>query len=374
MPTTTPALVVPTTAPYEPEPTTPAPTAPESTPSETSVPETTTTLVEASRYPDQPDGVPWPTAEWPQAELPAGVDKAVIDAAADTAFGADDAAARMRSIVVVHGGSIVYERYHPLDSADTIFSSFSVAKSVTSALIGMFVDDGVFDVDRPAPVPEWQSADDPRHEITLEQLLQMRSGLSWTEAYGADDPAGQMFASADWAQWVIDQPLEAEPGEQFDYSTGTTAVLAEIMADELGGPEQLTTFIETELLDPLGMQSTTLTKDPTGQFVGGLGFDNTARDFARFGYLFLRGGEWDGEQLLSEDWIDYSATPSPANPQYGAQWWLYGPPNTMLASGLFGQQILVAPELDLVIVVTSTAGGAAWPALMAAYDQFAALA
>ena len=182
-----------------------------------------------------------------------------------------------------------------------------------------------------------------------------------------------MFASPDWAEYVISQPLEAVPGELFDYSTGTTAVLAEIMADELGGPDELTEFIHTELMEPLGIESTTLVLDPTGQFAGGLGFDSTARDFARFGYLFLRGGVWDGDQILSSDWIDYSATPSPTNPDYGAQWWLYGPPNTMLASGLFGQNILVAPDLDLVIVVTSTAGGEAWPALMAVYDQFAAL-
>lgn len=317
--------------------------------------------------------MPWPTDDWPVAGLPDGVDAAAIDAAADAAFGADDAAARMRSIVVVRGGAIVYERYHPLDSADTIFKSYSVAKGVTSALIGMFVDDGVFDVDQPAPVPEWQSPDDPRREITLEQLLQMRSGLAWNEAYGPNDPAGRMFASADWAAWVISQPLDTEPGEQFNYSTGTSAVLTEIMADQLGGPDRLTDFIETELMDPLGIESTRLGKDPTGQFAGGIGFDSTARDFARFGYLFLRGGVWDGERLLSEDWIDYSATPSPAFSQYGAQWWLYGPPNTLLASGLFGQQILVAPELDLVIVVTSTAGGEPWPALIAAYDQFAAL-
>jgi CubicO group peptidase (beta-lactamase class C family) len=286
-----------------------------------------------------------------------------------SAFGADDAAGRLRSILAVHEGAIVYERYHPLDPPDTILNSFSVAKSFTSAVVGLLVDDGVLDPAAPAPVPEWEG--DDRADITLEHLLQMRSGLFWEEVYGEGGTLGTMLTSPDWAGWAIEQELEAEPGERFEYSTGTTAVLAEIVADQVGGPDALEEFMWTELLDPLGIQSTTFVEDSTGQFAGGLGFDSTIRDFARFGYLFLRGGEWDGDQILSTEWVDYSATPSPGLDVYGAQWWLDGPDGNLIAKGLFGQYILVVPDRDLVIAANATQGGDSWTPLVTLYEQFA---
>ncbi len=341
----------------------------------TTVEATTSTLAPepADRYPDQPDDVPWPTDEWSVGEPPAGLDVAAIDAAVDLAFGADDNAARLRSLIAVHGGEIVYERYHPLDGPDTVFESFSVAKSVTSTLVGMLVDDGVLGVDAPATVEEWADTDDPRSAITLEQLLQMRSGLAWEEAYEPGKPPLEMLTSDDWAAYVIGQPLESEPGTAFEYSTGTTAVLAEIVADQVGGPDALDEFIRTELLDPLGIESTVLLEDPTGQFAGGLGFDSTARDFARFGLMVLRGGEWDGEQIVSSEWIDAATTPSPTLATYGYQWWLDEDGEWFAARGLFGQLVLVAPDLDLVLVAATTSGGDSETPAMTALEAFAAV-
>jgi CubicO group peptidase (beta-lactamase class C family) len=140
-----------------------------------SAPATTAPL--ASAYPGQPAGVPFPTLDWAVGPLPAGVDPAVIDAAVDVAFGAPDADARVRSIVVVEGGQIVYERYHPLDGPDVVYDSYSVAKSFTSALVGMLVADGTLALDEHPPRPEWATPGDPRQAITLRQLLQMSSGL-----------------------------------------------------------------------------------------------------------------------------------------------------------------------------------------------------
>ncbi len=323
------------------------------------------------RYPDQPDGVPWPTVEWSVGEPPAGADIAAIDAAVDTAFGPDDNAARLRALIAVHGGQIVYERYHPLDGPDTVFNSFSVAKSITSTLIGMMVDDALIDVTA-APVEEWADPADPRSAITLEHLLQMRSGIAWEEVYQPGSPPLEMLTSPDWAAYVIDLPLESDPGTMFDYSTGTTAVLTEIAADAVGGPDAFEAFIESELLEPLGIESTTLIEDPTGQFVGGIGFDSTARDFARFGLMVLRGGEWDGEQIVSSEWLDAATTPSPTLAAYGYQWWLDADGEWFAARGLFGQLILVAPGLDLVIVANTTQGGDSETPAMAALDAFRA--
>ncbi len=340
------------------------------TPSTTAVP--TTTVPPVDRYPDQPDGVSWPTDEWAIGEPPSGLDVGAIDAAVDAAFGAADAGARLRSFVAVQGGQIVYERYHPLDGPDTVFDSFSVAKSVTSTLVGMLVDDGVLDVAAPAPVEEWADPADPRSAITLEHLLQMRSGLDWDEVYEPGSPPLEMLGSSDWAAYVIDRPLESEPGSLFEYSTGTTAVLAEIVADQLGGPDALDDFIETDLLTPLGIESTELLEDPSGQFAGGLGFNSTTRDFARFGLMMLRGGEWDGAQIVSSDWVDAATTPSPALSEYGYQWWLDEDDEWFAARGLFGQLILIAPGLDLVIAANTTSGGDSETPAMIALDAFTA--
>ena len=133
----------------------------------------------APGYPGQPSGVPFPTTEWAVGDLPTGVDKAAIDAAVDRAFGAPDAEGRVQSIVIVEGGKIVYEHYHPLDGPDKIYDSWSVAKSFTSALIGLLVADGNLSLDEHPARPEWQTPGDPRQAITLRQLLQMSSGLEW---------------------------------------------------------------------------------------------------------------------------------------------------------------------------------------------------
>lgn len=320
-------------------------------------PATTVPSDAAGGYPVQPDGVPYPTAEWAVGDLPAGADRAAIDAAVDAAFGAPDAVSRVRSVIVVQGGRIVYERYHPLDGPDVPFDSYSVAKSFTSALIGLLVDDGLLTLDGPAPVPEWHAPGDPRQAITVRQLLQMSSGLQWSEDYSADSLVVQMLDADDAAALIAAQPLEADPGEQFEYSTGTTALLAGIAADVLGGCPAMTAFLNQRLLDPLGVTTETLLTDGNGCWLGGLGADMTTRDFARFGLLFLRGGAWDGRQLLSTSWVDESRRPAPTNPGYGLQWWLSEDGRSFSAEGLFGQRIVIVPAHDLVIATNTTQGG-----------------
>jgi CubicO group peptidase (beta-lactamase class C family) len=153
------------------EPTTLAPVttlAPATTTAPTTTAAAPTTLAPTTTL--APDADVFPGAEWETAPLPAGIDEAALDAAVDTAFGAPDNAARVQSIVIVQGGRIVYERYHPLDGPDTIMDSYSMAKSVTSSLIGILVGDGKLAVDEPAPIAQWSDPADPRHAITLEHL------------------------------------------------------------------------------------------------------------------------------------------------------------------------------------------------------------
>jgi len=311
--------------------------------------------VVAVGYPSQPAGVAFPGADWPTAALPAGVDQAAVDAAVDAAMGPPDASSGVRSVVVVHGGAIVYERYHPSVGPDTVMASYSVAKSFTSGLVGLLVDDGLLTLDEHPPRPEWPPGD-PRAAITLRQLLQMSSGLQWDEAQSLMTLGPTMLASPSAAAIMASQPLEREPGTAFEYSTGTSALVAGIAADALGGCAALDAYVHERLLAPIGITSATLVEDGGGCFVGGLGIDMTARDFARFGLVYVRGGVWDGRALVPASWVDETRAASATNPRYGLHWWL-GPTGQELAAvGLGGQQIAVFPGSDLVVVVNSTLG------------------
>lgn len=338
-------------------------TQPDTGPDDTSLPGPTVVDL-----PEQPDDVPFPDTEWPTGPLPEGVESADLDALTDTAFAEPGDPQHVRSLVVIHEGRLVYEAYHPSYGPDTVNPSFSVAKSVTSAAVGILAGEGLVDVDGPAPVAGW---DDDRRDITVEQLLHMASGLEWAEVYEPGSAPFEMFAAADASDSAAGRPLVDEPGTRFNYSTGTTAILAQIITDaawaaERGVPVDPATepdpaagvrLLEARLFDPLGITSAELQLDPEGTWLGGLGANMTSRDFARFGLLYMRDGVWDGERILPEGWVQYSFTPSPASAGYGAQWWLEPETGRYEARGLFGQVVALVPAEDLVVVVNSEAGG-----------------
>ena len=324
---------------------------------------TTTAAVEPpGDFPPQPDGVPWPTDEWATAAWPAGVDKAVVDAATDTAF-ADGAEERVRATVIVHGGAIVYERYspHPSDGPGEVMPSYSMAKAVTSAMIGILVRDGRLDIDEPAAVPEWhEDPDDRRAALTVRHMLHMATGMPWDDGFmNEGSEMYEMVREDDAAAYAAAIPATADAGERFDYSSGTTTLLARILGEEVGdGPDGVRAFLDTELFDKLGMDPVTTKFDAAGTWQGAYSADTTAQDYAKLGLLYLRGGEWDGEQVLPQDWVEFTRTPSPAEPEYGAQFWL-DPlrPEVSYAVGIRGNVITVDPAHDLVIVQLATVGG-----------------
>jgi CubicO group peptidase (beta-lactamase class C family) len=317
-------------------------------------------------YPSQPGDVPWPDGEWPEGPVPPGVDGAALQAHLDRAFGelSPSDLQATDAVVVVQGGRIVAERYRPgFGDRDTVHRSWSMAKSFTHTLVGILVRDGRLDIETPAPVPEWEEQSDPRHEITTDQLLRMASGLAWKEDYFApDSDTVAMLAGvgeSDMAHYAADKPLEVPPGSRVRYSTGTSNILAGIIGHEVGTGDAYEAFIDDELLAPLGIElgRTRLGWDGAGQLIGGSVFDLTARDFARFGLLNLRGGEWDGTRIVPEAWVDYGRTPTPApagTEGYGAHWWTYDEcEGGFRAGGLNGQHIVICPDLDLVVVVLS---------------------
>lgn len=323
------------------------------------------TPAEPVTYPAQPEGVAWPTEGWPTGPLPFGVTQAQVDTQLDRDFGPlSEGTNTTDAVLVVQGGRIVVEHYRPgFGDARTPHLSWSMAKSFTNALVGFLVADGKLDIYRPAPVPQWRDLDDPRHVITTDQLLRMASGLQWKEDYLApdSDTLTMLYGSgqADMAAYAADKPLAERPDSRIYYSSGTSNIVSGIIGSIVGTGDDYRRFIERRLLRPLGIDpaDTHLGWDGAGQLVGSSVFDLTARDFARFGLLFLRGGRWEDRQLLPTTWVDYSRTPTPPPTgwdKYGAHWWTYPDcPGGFRAGGIAGQHIVLCPTLDLIVVVLS---------------------
>lgn len=309
-------------------------------------------------YATAPDDVPWPTEEWPTGDLPEEVDAAEVDAIVERAFGElSTDGETIDAILVVKDGRLIVEEYNEWDPEAT-HMSWSMAKSINSALIGILVGQGKIDIWDPVEAPEWDAADDPRAAITLDDLLRMSSGLEWSESY--EDPEGDVLGTlgtgADRAGYAASKPLAEEPNTVWYYSTGTANLIGRSVAEQVGYDAELTGWIDDELFTPLGISKVEHSLDATGLHSGGSWINLTPQDFARFGLLYARGGMWDGEQVVPEAWVDYSRMPTPTNPDgnYGAQWWLDPEhPGLMYASGFNGQSINVFPEEDLVIVVLS---------------------
>lgn len=313
------------------------------------------------RYSEQPDGVPWPTEEWPTGDLPDKVDSGTIDDIVETAFAEDDSGDTIDAILAVQGGELVLEEYNGWDP-DAAHNSWSMAKSINSALVGILVGEGRLDIWQPVDAPEWDDPDDPRAEITLDQLLRMSSGLEWEESY--TDPDADVITTlgsdVDRAHYTADKPLAHEPDTFWYYSTGTSNLIARSVAQQVGYGDQLTGWADDALFAPLGITSVRHNLDSEGLISGGSFIDMTPQDFARFGLLYARDGVWDGTRILPEGWVDYSRMPTftMADGRYAAQWWLDPKrPDLFYASGFNGQSINVVPGKDLVIVVLSTAPG-----------------
>jgi len=333
---------------------------------------TNATAAARVELPRQPPGVAWPTQEWPTGELPGNVDRARFDELVTLLFadrgrgGVPDT----RALLVVQGGRLVFERYAEGFGPGQRFRSWSMAKSVTHALVGVLVGHGQLDIEAPAPVSGWQQPGDPRAAVTLDDLLHMTSGLD--NADGMDDMdsfVGRAVfgpGSTNPAAYAADVALAYEPGSRWAYSTGSTSIVAAIAGRSMGeSARDKLAFMRRELFAPIGMTSVQPEFALSGDFVGGLFVHATARDWARFGTLYLRDGIWEGQRILPEGWVDYARTPAPAanNRTYGAQFWLNedpapgqwkmlpgAPPSVFAAEGASFQLVAMAPSRDLVLV------------------------
>ena len=263
--------------------------------------------------------------------------------------------------LVLHKGEVVSEFYGPEVTEQTTLISWSMAKSITHALVGIAQMDGLLHVDNNNLFPEW--ANDERRNITLQQLLEMRSGLSWVEDYvdsDASDVIDMLFGSGkdDNGGFAIAQPLASVPGAEWVYSSGTTNIVTRLIGNVLGDSDgshaNMEHFMCTRLFDAIGMQAEPKF-DAAGTFVGSSYVFATAREFAKFGQLYLHDGMCDGKRILPEGWVDHARVQHVFDDEtglgYGAHWWtLPGERNSLVASGYEGQYIMVIPDRDLVVV------------------------
>ncbi len=268
--------------------------------------------------------------------------------------------AEVHSVLIVRNGYLVTEAYfHPYHQSRK-HPILSCTKSLLSALVGIAIEERYLDLDDKVLdfFPDRDIAnDDPRKQaMTVEHLLLMRSGLDWPESsvsYGsADNILWHMMDSRDWVQFVLDRPMATEPGATFNYSTGDPQLLAAVLEEATGMSTRK--FARTHLFEPLGVSSDhwDWQSAPEGVAFGGGGLNMTPRAMAKFGYLYLEGGAWNGQQIVPADWVEASV----ADPHYGYQWWRLSN-GGYAALGYGGQRIVVMPGLEMVVVITGDFSG-----------------
>jgi CubicO group peptidase (beta-lactamase class C family) len=316
---------------------------------------------------------PNPDLLWPIGErvelgtLPHGVDQVALAAAIKDAFEEPHKPhpRSTRALVIVYHGQIVAERYATGFDATMPLIGWSMTKMALNALVGAAVQEGKIALADKSLLPEWRSAADPRGEITLDQLLRMTSGLSFSEDYvdHSSDVIQMLFVQGDKASFAAAKPVEHPPGTYWHYSSGSSNIIARVLRERFAYEGDYLRFPRERLFEPLGMRSAVLEPDEAGNFVGSTFMYASARDWARLGLLFLHDGVWQGRRLLPEGWLVYSLTPTKGVPSadYGAHVWLKlpetkQPSETAMPEGAYfmlgydEQVVAIVPSRDLVIV------------------------
>ena len=304
----------------------------------------------------------------------AAIELSAIDSVADALFAPDAAHGLTLALVVMQSGAIAFERYGtqpdtpfgpggPVDR-DTTLISWSMAKSITHAAVGVLVGEGRLQLNDPAPVPEWKGT--PKEAITLQHLLNMRPGLEFVEDY-VDDAVSHclemLYGSGkdDMAGYAAGLPLLHEPGSVWNYSSGTTNIVSRIVGQHIDGgqavvqQERMSAFLRERIFEPIGMHSAIPKFDPAGTFIGSSYVYASALDFARFGELYRCDGvAADGTRVLPTGWRDHARALTAHDPDgfdYGAHWWLWPDfPGSFGCHGYEGQYTVVVPDRELVVV------------------------
>ena len=262
------------------------------------------------------------------------------------------------AFVVLHNGSLVAERYREGMGPDTQLLSWSMGKSFVNALAGIMSKDGLVDIYAPTGIPEWQG--DARSAITLNDLMQMQSGLEWNENYGNRSDVNLMLhREKDMGLFAINKPLEHEPGTHWYYSSGSTNIVMRCLRSKFASDAEFYTYLNERLFAPLGINDAHFEPDMSGTPVGSSYLYITARDFAAFGEMYLEDGCVGSDRVLPEGWVEYTSTPaSDSQGAYGSFFWLNrnkvcpdAPEDMFSCQGHDGQEIYIIPSKGLVVVV-----------------------
>ena len=312
---------------------------------------------------------PWPMGDVLSTEaLPPGLDMAKVKRAIDAAF--EPAEAMTAALAVTWKGRLIGERYGPGITAQTPLEGWSMGKSLTATLLGVLMQQGVYTLTQPAPIPEWNTLDDPRAKIRIADILNMSSGLRIKAPQDPDyDPAGPYpdhlylyTGSVNSFQYAATRPLQWPPGKVGRYHNTDpvlTSYLIRLAVEKRG--EDYLSFPRRALFDKIGIRTMVMETDPFGNFLG-QGYElASARDWARLGNLYLQRGVWNGQRILPEDFVRFVSTLAPAwqadqRPVYGGFFWINGdgtfpvPKDVYYMNGAGGQRTVIIPSHDLVVV------------------------
>jgi len=294
----------------------------------------------------------------PKDTIFTNIDYAKLEKALNDAFDKKgEKSKRSRSVVILHTDRLVAEKYDTGFDKNSKILGWSMTKSLTATYFGILQKQGKLNINNPAPIAEWKN--DERAKITLNDLLHMNSGLAWEEKYDKIcDATKMLFEAEDMAKVQLEKPMIGAPNESWNYSSGTSNLLSYILRKQFKTHQEYLDFWYSSLIDKIGMHSMLVETDMVGNYVGSSYAWATTRDWAKFGLLYLRNGNWNGEQIFEESWSKYVATPTnTSNGRYGGQFWLNAggkypdaPKEMYYASGFQGQKIFIIPSMDLVIV------------------------
>jgi len=306
---------------------------------------------------DSDSALPWPHGNNLMDSVPSG-ERVALAAVADKMMTFRTYQGNAFAFLVVHHGKIISEKYAKGFNSRTRLLSWSMAKSFTNALAGIMVGDGLLNIHQPTGIPEWQN--DGRRQITINHLLQMQSGLAWNEDYGnLSDVTKMLYTSNDFAKYAASKPLECQPGTRWYYSSGSTNIVNWLMRKKFGSDSACYAYSYQRLFRKIGMPDAVFETDPAGTQVGSSYIYATARDFARFGLLYLGDGVFDGLRILPEGWVTYTTTPASCSKNgYGSGFWVNAgkyypaaPADMYSCNGHDGQRIFIIPSEDMVVVV-----------------------
>jgi len=262
------------------------------------------------------------------------------------------------AFMVVYKGIPVAESYQTEFNIKTRFLCWSMAKSFNNALVGIMVKEGTLDIMKPVNLPAWQN--DDRKQITINDLMQMQSGLKWNENYGTrSDVTTMLYCKPDFAEYAFNRPLEFPIGSKWIYSSGSANIVQYIMRKNLNSDAEYYNFANTNLFNKIGITDAVIEVDPSGTEVGSSYLYAAARDYVRFGMLYLQDGKFNGERILPDGWVKYTTTPaSDSKGAYGSLFWLNkdkyypsAPVDMYSCNGHEGQRIFIIPSKELVVVV-----------------------